>query len=81
MLDLAMTPCGIRSGTLPRLGWCRKPAGWLTWEETHYRGQSQKESREILDLRDAEGACVLLKQHVLGMGKLLVERLESRQLK
>jgi DNA-binding GntR family transcriptional regulator len=54
----------------------------FTWEETHHLDQSQKEHREILSLcmaRDAESACALLKRHILGTGKLLVERLESRQ--
>jgi DNA-binding GntR family transcriptional regulator len=54
----------------------------FTWEETHYLDQSQKEHREILDLcmaRDSEGACALLKRHILGTGTLLVERLKLRQ--
>lgn len=54
----------------------------FTWEETHHLAQSQKEHREILDFciaRDAEGACALLKRHILGTGTLLVERLQSRQ--
>ena len=54
----------------------------FTWEETHYLDQSQKEHREILDLcmaRDSEGACALLKRHILGTGTLLVERLKLCQ--
>lgn len=51
----------------------------FTWQETHHLDQSQKEHRQILDLciaGDVEGACTLLKQHILGTGKVLVERLQ-----
>lgn len=54
----------------------------FTWRETHHLDQSQKEHRQILDLciaGDVEAACTLLKQHILGTGKVLVERLQSRQ--
>jgi DNA-binding GntR family transcriptional regulator len=54
----------------------------FTWEETHFLNQSQREHRKILELctaHDAERACALLKQHILGTGSLLVERLKSRQ--
>jgi DNA-binding GntR family transcriptional regulator len=54
----------------------------FTWRETHHLDQSQKEHRQILDLcvaGDAERACTLLTQHILGTGRLLVERLQSRQ--
>jgi DNA-binding GntR family transcriptional regulator len=54
----------------------------FTWQETHHIDQSQKEHRQILDLcvaRDVERACALLRQHILGTGSLLVERLQSRQ--
>jgi DNA-binding GntR family transcriptional regulator len=54
----------------------------FTWQETHHLDQSQREHRQILDFciaGDAEGACTLLKQHILGTGRLLVERLQARQ--
>ena len=54
----------------------------FTWQETHHLDQSQKEHRQILDLcvaRDVERACTLLRQHILGTGSLLVERLQSHQ--
>jgi len=54
----------------------------FTWQETHHLDQSQKEHRQILDLcvaGDVDAACTLLKQHILGTGRLLVERLQSRQ--
>jgi DNA-binding GntR family transcriptional regulator len=54
----------------------------FTWQETHYLCQSQKEHRQLLDLcvaDDVEGACTLLKQHILATGKLLVQRLQSHQ--
>ena len=54
----------------------------FTWQETHHLDQSQKEHRQILDLciaGDAERACALLTQHILATGRILVERLQSRQ--
>jgi DNA-binding GntR family transcriptional regulator len=54
----------------------------FTWNETHHLGQSQKEHRRLLDLcvaGDVEGACALLKQHILTTGSVLVQRLQSRQ--
>ena len=54
----------------------------FTWQETHHLDQSQKEHKQILDLciaGDAERACALLTQHILGTGRILVERLQSRQ--
>jgi DNA-binding GntR family transcriptional regulator len=54
----------------------------FTWQETHHLEQSQKEHRQILDLcvaGDAERACALLTQHILATGRILVERLQSRQ--
>ena len=54
----------------------------FTWQETHHLDQPQKEHRQILALcvaRDVERACTLLRQHILGTGSLLVERLQSHQ--
>ena len=54
----------------------------FTWQETRHLDQSKREHLRILDFciaGDAEGACKLPKPHILGTGRLLVERLQARQ--
>lgn len=53
----------------------------FTWDETPHLEQSQQEHRQILErcrARDVEGACLLLKNHILATGALLVERFQAR---
>jgi len=50
----------------------------FTWEETLHRDQSQREHRQIMIFckrGDSPAACALLQEHILGTGRLLVERL------
>lgn len=53
----------------------------FTWAETDYITKSQQEHLELLALcrvRNVDDATKLLRQHILGTGALLVERLDSR---
>ena len=52
----------------------------FTWEGTSYLARSQGEHRDILKCcrdRAAEKACVLLRKHILGTGRLLAQRLKQ----
>ncbi|MDO6585140.1 GntR family transcriptional regulator [Salipiger sp. 1_MG-2023] len=52
----------------------------FTWEETHHLKQSQAEHWAILERckkQDCEGACSLLRQHILSTGELLVASLNN----
>lgn len=52
----------------------------FAWEETSHLGHAQREHREILQCcrdRAAEKACVLLRNHILGTGPPLLQRLKQ----
>ncbi|PWK33535.1 GntR family transcriptional regulator [Cupriavidus plantarum] len=52
----------------------------FTWEATSHVEQSQHEHRELLALcrqRNVDAACDLLRAHIAGTGKLLIERLQA----
>lgn len=53
----------------------------FTWERTPHLEQSQREHWQILELckvPDADGACNVLKSHILATGDLLIQRLRER---
>ncbi|QCI69393.1 GntR family transcriptional regulator [Phreatobacter stygius] len=52
----------------------------FTWEETRHLDQSQQEHKDLLALclaGDTEGACGLLKRHILATGMVLVDHLKA----
>jgi DNA-binding GntR family transcriptional regulator len=54
----------------------------FTWEETGHLAQSQREHRAILEACGAgniPGGCVLLREHIVATGTLLIERLKTRK--
>jgi DNA-binding FadR family transcriptional regulator len=54
----------------------------FTWEETLHRDRSQREHRQIMIFckrGDGLAACSLLKEHIVGTGRLLVEHLGTVQ--